>query len=116
MPYHLSESDKKDWELYLQKTFNSRDISFPIYKEEISLPTRLDLHGMTIQEAFHRFAQFVEAHVEAGSNSVVIITGKSGQISKEFQDWCRRNPKIKKWEAQVDTRGGVGSYRVYIRS
>jgi hypothetical protein len=45
----------------------------------------------------------------------VIITGKSGQIAHEFTEWCRQMPKVRKYDPIVDSRGGVGSYRIWFR-
>lgn len=110
----LSEQDRRDWELYIQKVLNSPVKIMPSNYKQIELPKRLDLHGLTLHEAYHRFNTFVHQHSEIGKSEVVVITGKSGQISREFTNWCRQTHCVKKWEPVVDSRGGVGSYRVYV--
>ena len=110
----LSEQDRKDWELYIEKVLKSPQKIIPANFKQIELPKRLDLHGMTLHEAYHRFNSFVHEHSEIGKSEVVIITGKSGQIYREFTNWCRQVSCVKKWEPVIDSRGGIGSYRVYI--
>lgn len=114
MNYMLSEQDRKDWELYIQKVFKSPEAVLPRIEKEIDLAKRLDLHGMTVHQAYHRFKNFVSEHAEIGTSDVVVITGKSGQISREFTSWCRKIAFIKKWEPVVDSRGGIGSYRIKL--
>jgi DNA-nicking Smr family endonuclease len=110
----LTEQDQQDWQLYVNRVFNSPEEILP-QKEQITLPRRLDLHGMTVGEAHGRTQRFIEDHHEAGTASVVIITGKSGQIAHEFTEWCRQMPKIRRYKPIADSRGGVGSYRIWFR-
>lgn len=57
----------------------------------------LDLHGFTVEEAYRIFLSFVQTHLEHGSKSITVITGKgiSGQglIHKEMPLWLE-NKKI----------------------
>jgi DNA-nicking Smr family endonuclease len=110
----LTDQDQRDWQLYVDQVFNSPEEFLP-QKEQIILPKRLDLHGMSVGEAHGKTTRFIEDHHEAGTASVVIITGKSGQISHEFTEWCRQMPKVRKYDPIVDSRGGVGSYRIWFR-
>jgi dsDNA-specific endonuclease/ATPase MutS2 len=112
--HELTEQDQQDWQLYVEQVFNSPDEFIP-KMEQIALPKRMDLHGMTVGEAHGRTQEFIEDHYEAGTQSVVIITGKSGQIAHEFTEWCRQMPKVRKYDPIADSRGGIGSYRIWFR-
>lgn len=112
----LSKEDMETWNRFVEK-FNDIDVSPPprfIYGEGNS-SRRLDLHGMTIHEAWMALREFVEMHRELGNKEVVIITGRSGRICHEFTEWCRGIEAVRAYEP-IETRGGkVGSYRVRIR-
>jgi hypothetical protein len=69
----------------------------------------LDLHGMTVYEAFNRVKSFVQDAYLADVRRVTIITGKSGVIASEFPLWVERYP-VQRSEL---LRGG-GAYRVFI--
>jgi len=111
----LREQDQRDWNLYIDRVFNSPQETIIPMKEPQALKRRLDLHGMTVSEAHGKVNDFVADHNEAQTEHVVIITGKSGQIAHEFQDWCKQIRCIRRVEPIVDSRGGVGSYRIWLK-
>ncbi len=45
---------------------------------EMAIAGRLDLHGLTQDEAHRALVRFVERAHEAGSRTVLVITGKGG--------------------------------------
>ncbi|MBQ4471685.1 MAG: Smr/MutS family protein [Alphaproteobacteria bacterium] len=51
----------------------------------------LDLHRMTVEEAYRKTLQFIEKHYKIGSKKIQIITGKGregkGLIHSEFMGW-----------------------------
>lgn len=51
----------------------------------------LNLHGMSVSEAYHATCRFIEKHSQRGSKTVTIITGKGlkrvGQIKQEMPLW-----------------------------
>lgn len=49
--------------------------------------TILDLHGYKIEDAYQEVKAFLSWHEQAATRSVIIITGKSGVIRKEFPFW-----------------------------
>ena len=71
--------------------------------KDTSLKSKLDLHGMTIQQAFNNVRMFIEEHWSEGSKYVVIVTGKSGKISDEFTSWCSNLLQIRTIEPIGDT-------------
>jgi hypothetical protein len=68
----------------------------------------LDLHGMTIHVACAAAKTFL---TESPHRDVIVITGKSGQISYEFPDWCHCWPRV----TTVTQLSGGGAYRVRLR-
>lgn len=48
---------------------------------------RLDLHNLTIQSAYDKTKQFLESCRFNGHKYVRVITGKSGEIYREFPFW-----------------------------
>ena len=56
---------------------------------------KLDLHGLTLEEAFDEFTDFIYEAYTNNLSKVEIVTGKSGQIKKEFPYWSENNHQIK---------------------
>ncbi len=56
-------------------------------KSSLTISKTLDLHGYTIQGAYEKTREFLEYCQEEDYKNVRIITGKSGQIFKEFPTW-----------------------------
>lgn len=68
----------------------------PMPLKVYAAPTRflqniLDLHGLTLQEAYESVRTFVSLHQTKGSRVILIITGKgiqgNGKIKKEIPFW-----------------------------
>ena len=62
------------------------------------IPVVLDLHQMTLEEAFHIFDRFLQLHFMQGTKKITVITGRGkdnqGKLKKEFPLWLE-NEKIK---------------------
>jgi hypothetical protein len=71
----------------------------------------LDMHGMTIAEAHRSFKDWVSSLQASGTPNGVIITGKSGEIRREFPTWADLHPSI----GQIEEMNGGGAFRVFIR-
>lgn len=74
----------------------------------------LDLHHLTIQEAYQKTQQFIEKHYKIGTKHIQIITGKGregkGAIHGEFAGWLDTTPfkqYIRQWEWKND--GGAAN-------
>jgi len=70
----------------------------------------LDLHGMTLTEACAKTHNFVREARYAGLKSVVVITGLSGAIRREFPFWVENLPGVRK----IDLLNGGGAFKVYF--
>jgi len=112
----LSESDKAVWTAWVSKYMKSNINVRPLWNKNKadSISTRLDLHGYTVHDAFHAVAEFVEQHQSLKTKKLVIVTGKSGIISREFKHWLVGFKCVNRVEPMQDSRGGIGSYKIWI--
>lgn len=81
-----------------------------IFVRDVSVKKVLDLHGLTVQQAFEEARQFVAKGNEAGFKHVTIITGLSGQIRSEFEQWMKNNPLVR----ETKMINGGGAFKVYF--
>jgi DNA-nicking Smr family endonuclease len=113
----LSDDDIRVWNSYIQDVWSKPETRFQSKKgQDYSLKFSLDLHGMTVQQAFNATKLFVDEHRINGSKSFVIISGKSGKIAEELPFWVENIPCVRKIEPIVDSRGSAGAYMVYLYS
>lgn len=80
----------------------------------ISIPVSgasLDLHGMTVADAHIATLDFIAQ--SKGRAKITIITGKSGQIKREFERWVEGIPKIHSVTPKSD--GGAFTLRILKR-
>jgi dsDNA-specific endonuclease/ATPase MutS2 len=73
-------------------------------------PSIIDLHGLTTQQAFERAGAFIAQAYDAGLGSVVVVTGKSGAICREFPHWMENHPRARRCTPE----NGGGAYRVLL--
>jgi DNA-nicking Smr family endonuclease len=70
----------------------------------------LDLHGMTLSQAY----QAVQHHVQQGVHAytyVTIITGKSGIMHEQLPDWLNHMTQIR----SCDPINGGGAYKISFK-
>ena len=56
---------------------------------------KLDLHDLTLEEAYDEFNEFINKAYSDNIRKVEVITGKSGQIRREFPYWSENSHQIK---------------------
>ncbi len=66
----------------------------------------LDLHGLKVMEAFEKTKSILDEAKAADARSVLIITGRSGTIRKEFPEWISNY--------RYELLNGGGAFRVAI--
>lgn len=105
----LNEEDQKLWDRITRSVRSLHDPDH-IYDESAKLQMIhvldfdpvLDLHGLTVASA-HNLANY---HIQEAKASNIKklrhITGKSGQISKEYSDWMKQNQYVKRIEKLND--------------
>lgn len=69
-----------------------------------------DLHGMTLQDA-HAKVQSEIAHARHTFKYMTFITGKSGQMQKEFSHWLSQQAHVHRCEPL----NGGGAYRIWFK-
>jgi DNA-nicking Smr family endonuclease len=77
-----------------------------------------DFHGHPAQVGFNRFVDLIKSHHAQGKRSILCITGKSGQMNKEFTNWCRHpslNHAILYACPAHPKDGGSGAWYVILR-
>lgn len=88
---------------------------------KVSIDARLDLHGMTLDEAFDTLTEFItEAHAH-GLKRLLVITGKGkrgeGAIKTSVPKWLNNpelRPLIKNFDYADQKHGGNGALYVFL--
>ncbi len=105
----MTEDDKRVWESFIRNIHKYVPmISFVPVKNNDDC---LDLHGLTLTQAHQKTMTFVRDAKLRGLKDVVIITGLSGKIKKEFPFWIENSPYIKRTEI----RSGGGAYKIFLK-
>jgi DNA-nicking Smr family endonuclease len=78
--------------------------------EQAPRPRLLDLHHCTLEEAYSATREFIEHARDEGWREIEIVTGRSGQIRREFETWAVQNPKVR----GIEPLHGGGAFRVKI--
>ncbi len=89
---------------------------------------RLDLHGMTLDQAHPRLHRFIEASAGRGLRLVLVITGKGrvggddspiptrpGVLRRQVPHWLRAMPAVLQISEASRNHGGEGALYVYLR-
>ncbi|HZT51901.1 MAG TPA: Smr/MutS family protein [Stellaceae bacterium] len=89
---------------------------------EMPIEARLDLHGMTQDEAHRALERFIPAQREAGRRAVLIITGKGtggdGVLRRSVPRWlaeARCRPHVLATAPARPQHGGDGALYVLLR-
>ena len=85
--YPVTSKDKKDWITFTKRSekIYNKDDAFVKQNTIISKTKRLDLHGLSLNQANKIVKKFIEQSFELGYKKVLIITGK-GSRSKVYDD------------------------------
>lgn len=112
----MSSSDLELWRDFTRHVtpLHSRSVatSPPMHQR---LPTpplghTLDLHGLTLTEAYAATCDFISRSMHSPYRYVTIITGLSGRIRHEFRHWLDGHAI-----QRVEELNGGGGVRVYLR-
>lgn len=78
----------------------------------------LDLHQMTLEQAYQKTVQFIERHYKIGSKKIQIITGKGregkGLIHGEFMGWLDTK-SLKKYIREVRWTNDEGAVDLWLK-
>lgn len=83
------------------------------------LMTTLDLHGLTIQEAYQTLRRFLMIHCRENTKNITIITGKGskekeGLIHHEIKNWLD-TPFFREKIIDVKWLNGGGALELHLR-
>lgn len=87
-----------------------------------AVQAEIDLHGMTVQEARPRLAEFIEQSARSGKRCVRVVHGKglgSGQrgpvLKPSVNRWLRRWDSVLAFVSTRQVDGGTGAIYVLLR-
>lgn len=90
----LKPEDRKLWEDVMSGVtrltsklvrHDAPKVRIPI--RDVRVKPVLDLHGVTVHDAYKITMEFIDESHRAGFKYVTVITGLSGQIRHEFERW-----------------------------
>jgi hypothetical protein len=107
----LSSEDKSLWEKFIagvlpkfaasrEPTYAPQCVSQPI--RDVRFCPSLDLHGYTVANAHSTFGRYMVDAKNSTRRTVIIITGRSGQIRNEFPMWAEAYPE---WHCEAINSG-----------
>lgn len=71
---------------------------------------KIDLHGLTLNEAHSLVAEIIKECYYSGEKTIRFITGRSGEMHREFPMWIENNQMIREC-----TQYGNGGFIVFMR-
>ena len=90
-----------------------------LFRGEVPIDLRLDLHGMTAARAHKQLIQFIVLAADDGCRCVLVITGKgSGVLNGHVPNWLKQPPLAFHVLALAEARpkdGGSGAFYVLLR-
>ena len=90
-----------------------------LFRGDVPVDRRLDLHGLTVARAESRLTEFIETAARDGCRCVLIITGKgAGILRGHVPEWLKRQPLSPHILALAEARpndGGSGALCVLWR-
>ena len=90
-----------------------------LFRGDVPVDRRLDLHGLTAARAENRLVQFIETAARNECRCVLVITGKgAGILRGHVPDWLKRPPLSPHVLALAEARpddGGSGALYVLLR-
>lgn len=115
----LNSTDQSTWDTYVRKYLHSNSRKSPqsdVICKTSHMSYWLDLHGLTIHQAFVVFKDFLYQHSLLKTKKVKVITGKGGQIHKEFPLWCQDIKYISAVCPVYDSQNQYGSYEIWLKN
>ena len=112
--YHfksVTDSDIIKW-IGDDKVYSLPDYNQTKLPKENRISRYFDCHDLSINECYNQLMEFIESHYQYGSKKLTIVTGKSGSIRREFEEWMRNNEFVRYFKLKQNK----GSWDVYLRS
>ena len=99
------------------ESFNRQDIA-RLRRGTVALEGRIDLHGLTEEQAHHAVDRFLETSWSAGRRLVLVITGKGGVLRNLLPRWLaasRHRGRVLALSEAAPRHGGSGAYYLRLR-
>jgi len=82
----------------------------PVVRNAVFHP-KIDLHGLTIQEAYSTVLDHIANGALLGYKRLTIVSGKSGQINIELPKWAERHSAVR----SVEPFNGGGAWEICLK-
>ena len=131
---NISDKDKKDWEIFLEKNEKLPNKDLEKKENKFHITKSLDLHGFTLDEANKKVESFLIDCFEKKVSKVIIITGKGlhsqndkdpytskkfGILKNSVPEFIKKNhslmTKIRSITKAEITDGGSGAFYVFLK-
>ena len=134
--YSATEKDKEEWSVFTRKpgSIFDKDDNEIINNNETSKIRKLDLHGLSLNQANNKIKNFIIESFKIGYKKLLIVTGKglrskvneNPYISKEMSvlkhsvpDFIKQNEDLSNVISRTETAslkdGGEGAFYVYLK-
>ena len=134
MNSNISDKDKKDWKIFLEKNEKLPNKDLEKKENKFQITKLLDLHGFTLDEANKKVESFLIDCFEKKVSKVIIITGKGlhsqndkdpytskkfGILKNSVPEFIKKNhslmTKIRSITNAEITDGGSGAFYVFLK-
>jgi DNA-nicking Smr family endonuclease len=92
--------------------------STPLKRGRLEPEARLDLHGLTQESAHRTLVRFLARARANNARLVLVITGKSGVLNKQFKLWLAQGelkPLVSGVSSAHKRHGGSGAYYILLK-
>lgn len=99
-----------------------------IKQNKIKIDRQLDLHNLTVNNAYDKLINFLEQCYDSSIRLILIISGKGkpmtsyeeyGILRTSVNDWLQRDPTVNKYVSRYGSanlnHGGEGAFYVFLR-
>jgi len=115
----LTDADRKIWEVVAKTISPMGSPRQSTHRaEQISIATKIDLHGYTFTDAYETVYEYLQVCKENQLKEVTIVTGigpaePANSICREFPMWME-TPKFSKYIRSFVAEHNDGSWRVKL--
>jgi DNA-nicking Smr family endonuclease len=120
---HAEEPDNDLGALSFSRTGVALRTLKKLKRGQVRIQAELDLHGMTVAEAQHAFAQFLQESGELRIDCVRIIHGKGfgskngvAVIKTRLDRWLRMREEVLAFVSAQPVHGGTGAVYVLLKT
>lgn len=119
---YLSDPVSSEQVISFKQAELSHKILHALSQNKIRWKAKLDLHGLTSEQAKQAFLSFIHQQYTTQNNCVLIVHGKGGQsheppvLKNLCYHWLRQLPQVLAVHSALAQHGGVGAVYVLLKS